>query len=147
MLVAKELEHELGADSRYREDLQLLHTQAKRCREILQKLTRSPDDQDPMHASITIQELLDEASIAHRGRGKQIVVSAHPITKVSAMCRDQAQAEDVLYSLHLKATMMKVSDPIIFGHVVRAFLPEVFERYGADRYVEIYSEAYAAVNV
>ncbi|MBK9078470.1 MAG: ActS/PrrB/RegB family redox-sensitive histidine kinase [Hyphomicrobium sp.] len=89
VLVAKELEHELGADSRYREDLQLLHTQAKRCREILQKLTRSPDDQDPMHASITIQELLDEASIAHRGRGKQIVVSAHPITKVSAPPADE----------------------------------------------------------
>ena len=44
----------------------------------------------------------------------------------------RATAEDVLFSVHLKATMMKVSDPIIFGHVVRAFLPEVFERYGAD---------------
>jgi len=42
----------------------------------------------------------------------------------------RAQAEDVLFSLHLKATMMKVSDPIIFGHAVRAFLPEVFARYG-----------------
>lgn len=43
-----------------------------------------------------------------------------------------AKAEGVLFSVHLKATMMKVSDPIIFGHVVRAFLPEVFERYGAE---------------
>ncbi len=42
----------------------------------------------------------------------------------------RAQDEGVLFSVHLKATMMKVSDPIIFGHVVRAFLPEVFERYG-----------------
>lgn len=42
----------------------------------------------------------------------------------------RAKAEDVLFSVHLKATMMKVSDPIIFGHVVRAFLPEVFETYG-----------------
>ncbi|SDU80665.1 isocitrate dehydrogenase [Microlunatus sagamiharensis] len=42
----------------------------------------------------------------------------------------RARAEGVLFSVHLKATMMKVSDPIIFGHVVRAFLPEVFERYG-----------------
>jgi two-component system sensor histidine kinase RegB len=81
VLVAKELEHELGPDSRYREDLQLLHAQAMRCREILQKLTRSPDDQDPMHASITIKELLDEASIAHHGSGKRIVVSAHPLAK------------------------------------------------------------------
>ena len=44
----------------------------------------------------------------------------------------RAKADDVLFSVHLKATMMKVSDPIIFGHVVRAFLPEVFARYRAD---------------
>jgi len=44
----------------------------------------------------------------------------------------QAAAEDVLYSVHLKATMMKVSDPIIFGHVVRAFFADVFARYGDD---------------
>ncbi|WP_375429750.1 NADP-dependent isocitrate dehydrogenase [uncultured Friedmanniella sp.] len=42
----------------------------------------------------------------------------------------RAEAEGVLFSVHLKATMMKVSDPIIFGHVVRAFLPEVFAQYG-----------------
>jgi len=41
-----------------------------------------------------------------------------------------AKARDVLFSVHLKATMMKVSDPIIFGHVVRAYFAEVFERYG-----------------
>ncbi len=44
----------------------------------------------------------------------------------------RARDEHVLFSAHLKATMMKVSDPIIFGHVVRAFLPAVFERYGAQ---------------
>ncbi|MGA8995167.1 MAG: NADP-dependent isocitrate dehydrogenase [Nocardioidaceae bacterium] len=38
----------------------------------------------------------------------------------------RAKAEDVLFSVHLKATMMKVSDPIIFGHVVRAFFPALF---------------------
>jgi isocitrate dehydrogenase len=43
---------------------------------------------------------------------------------------ERAKAEDVLFSVHLKATMMKVSDPIIFGHVVETFLPEVFEQYG-----------------
>ena len=36
----------------------------------------------------------------------------------------------MLFSVHLKATMMKVSDPIIFGHVVRAFLPQLFAEYG-----------------
>src|SRR5580698_9766514 len=44
----------------------------------------------------------------------------------------QAKAEGVLFSLHLKATMMKVSDPILFGHAVRAFFPATFARYGAD---------------
>ncbi|MEU0114387.1 NADP-dependent isocitrate dehydrogenase [Streptomyces bobili] len=43
----------------------------------------------------------------------------------------RAKAEDVLFSVHLKATMMKVSDPIIFGHVVRAFFPKTFEQFGA----------------
>ncbi|MCM1947617.1 NADP-dependent isocitrate dehydrogenase [Streptomyces hydrogenans] len=44
----------------------------------------------------------------------------------------RAKAEDVLFSVHLKATMMKVSDPIVFGHVVRAFFPKTFDRFGAD---------------
>lgn len=42
----------------------------------------------------------------------------------------RAKAEDVLFSVHLKATMMKVSDPIVFGHVVRAFFPNTFAQYG-----------------
>ncbi|MGW1076814.1 NADP-dependent isocitrate dehydrogenase [Streptomyces sp. NPDC002537] len=42
----------------------------------------------------------------------------------------RAKAEGVLFSVHLKATMMKVSDPIIFGHVVRAFFPKTFAAYG-----------------
>ena len=43
-----------------------------------------------------------------------------------------ADAEDkgVLFSLHLKATMMKVSDPIIFGHAVKVYFADVFEKYG-----------------
>ena len=42
----------------------------------------------------------------------------------------RAKAEDVLFSVHLKATMMKVSDPIVFGHVLRAFFPNTFAQYG-----------------
>ena len=42
-----------------------------------------------------------------------------------------ARARGVLFSLHLKATMMKVSDPIIFGHAVRAFFKPVFEKHAA----------------
>ncbi|MFI1952490.1 NADP-dependent isocitrate dehydrogenase [Streptomyces xinghaiensis] len=43
---------------------------------------------------------------------------------------NRAKAEGVLFSVHLKATMMKVSDPIIFGHVLRAFFPKTFAQYG-----------------
>ena len=43
-----------------------------------------------------------------------------------------AKAEDVLFSVHLKATMMRVSDPIIFGHAVKAYFAEVFDKYGDD---------------
>jgi len=42
----------------------------------------------------------------------------------------RAKREDVLFSVHLKATMMKISDPIIFGHVVKAFFPATFEVHG-----------------
>ncbi|HIY22770.1 MAG TPA: NADP-dependent isocitrate dehydrogenase [Candidatus Brachybacterium merdigallinarum] len=41
-----------------------------------------------------------------------------------------AKEQGVLFSVHLKATMMKVSDPILFGHAVRAFLPTLFRQYG-----------------
>ncbi|MEV0581717.1 NADP-dependent isocitrate dehydrogenase [Nonomuraea sp. NPDC050310] len=44
----------------------------------------------------------------------------------------RAKEEGVLFSVHLKATMMKVSDPIIFGHVVRAFFPKTFAKYGSQ---------------
>lgn len=61
-------------------------------------------------------------------------------TKLDAAALDEfltdqvaaAREENVLYSLHLKATMMKVSDPIIFGHAVRAFFPATFASYGED---------------
>jgi len=42
-----------------------------------------------------------------------------------------AKDEDILFSIHLKATMMKVSDPLIFGHAVRAALPRTFAAHGA----------------
>ena len=44
----------------------------------------------------------------------------------------KAKEEGVLFSAHLKATMMKVSDPIIFGHVVRAYFKPVFDKYGEE---------------
>ena len=44
---------------------------------------------------------------------------------------EKAKSENVLLSLHLKATMMKVSDPIMFGHAVKVFYKDVFEKHGA----------------
>lgn len=42
----------------------------------------------------------------------------------------RAKDEGVLFSAHLKATMMKVSDPVLFGHIVKAYFPEVFRKFG-----------------
>ncbi len=49
---------------------------------------------------------------------------------------DDAKEKGVLFSLHMKATMMKVSDPIIFGHCVRVFFQDVFDKY-AELFVEL----------
>ncbi|MFB9149420.1 NADP-dependent isocitrate dehydrogenase [Roseovarius ramblicola] len=45
---------------------------------------------------------------------------------------EKTKSEGILFSLHMKATMMKVSDPIIFGHAVKQFLAPVFEKYGDE---------------
>src|ERR1700758_4724467 len=44
---------------------------------------------------------------------------------------DAAKKDDILFSLHVKTTMMKISDPIIFGHCVSVFFADVFEKHGA----------------
>ena len=44
---------------------------------------------------------------------------------------ENTKASGIMFSLHLKATMMKVSDPIIFGHAVKAWLAPIFEKHGA----------------
>ncbi|MDO5493354.1 MAG: NADP-dependent isocitrate dehydrogenase, partial [Nesterenkonia sp.] len=57
-------------------------------------------------------------------------MSAEALDEFLAAQVARAKEEDVLFSAHLKATMMKVSDPIIFGHIVRAYFPNLFEKYG-----------------
>src|SRR3954453_4221173 len=47
-----------------------------------------------------------------------------------------AKARDVLFSIHLKATMMKVSDPVIFGHAVKTYFADVFAKH-ADTFDRI----------
>ncbi|SJN31030.1 NADP-dependent isocitrate dehydrogenase [Luteococcus japonicus] len=60
------------------------------------------------------------------------VLSAKALDAFLADQVKRAKDEGILFSTHLKATMMKVSDPIIFGHVVKAFFPQTFEKFGAD---------------
>jgi isocitrate dehydrogenase len=57
-------------------------------------------------------------------------MSAAALDEFLAVQVARAKEEGVLFSAHLKATMMKVSDPIIFGHVVKAYFSELFETYG-----------------
>ena len=57
-------------------------------------------------------------------------MSAASLSDFLAAEIEQTKKEGVLFSLHMKATMMKVSDPIIFGHAVKAYLAPVFEEFG-----------------
>jgi isocitrate dehydrogenase len=45
---------------------------------------------------------------------------------------EEAKDKDLIWSLHLKATMMKISDPIMFGHAVEIFFKDVFDKYGDE---------------
>ena len=59
------------------------------------------------------------------------VMNCEALSKFFAQEIDSAREEGVLFSLHLKATMMKVSDPIMFGHCVRAYYCDVFKKHEA----------------
>ncbi len=60
------------------------------------------------------------------------VMSKNALSQFLAEQLDAAVSEDVLFSLHMKATMMKVSDPIIFGHCVNAYLGELLTTHGEE---------------
>ena len=67
------------------------------------------------------------------GAGDVVDSTFMSIAALRAFLDDQiadARSRGVLFSLHLKATMMKVADPIVFGHAVRAFFAPVFDRHG-----------------
>lgn len=59
-------------------------------------------------------------------------MEAHELDMFLSGAIAAAKRENLLFSLHLKATMMKVSDPVIFGHAIRAFFPRTFARFGQD---------------
>ncbi|KGN36415.1 NADP-dependent isocitrate dehydrogenase [Knoellia subterranea] len=93
----------------------------------------------PSDDTLTIQLVTDNGTTVLKDglavlEGEVVDATAMRAAALDAFLAEQvarAKSEGVLFSVHLKATMMKVSDPIIFGHVVRAFLPEVFEKHGA----------------
>lgn len=65
--------------------------------------------------------------------GEVIDASVLSVSKLNSFLAEQkedAKRQGVLFSLHLKATMMKVSDPIIFGHAVKVFFAPLFEQFG-----------------
>jgi isocitrate dehydrogenase len=64
------------------------------------------------------------------------VMSCESLREFYAAEIEDARAQDVLFSLHLKATMMKVSDPIMFGHAVTVYYADVFEKHGST-FVEL----------
>ncbi|XBH20698.1 NADP-dependent isocitrate dehydrogenase [Jonesiaceae bacterium BS-20] len=67
--------------------------------------------------------------------GEIVDATVMDVAALQTFLKDQvarAKAEGILFSAHLKATMMKVSDPIIFGHVVKAYFADVFATYGDD---------------
>ncbi|MDY6049050.1 MAG: NADP-dependent isocitrate dehydrogenase [Corynebacterium sp.] len=59
-------------------------------------------------------------------------MSAKALDEFLAAQIKRAADEGILFSVHLKATMMKVSDPIIFGHVVRTYFKDVYDKYGEE---------------
>ena len=77
-LVTNELDRQLEKDSPYREDILLLRSQAQRCREILQKLTRHPRDEDPLHSSLNVKELIHEAASPYMNAGTIVAIRAAP---------------------------------------------------------------------
>ncbi len=88
---------------------------------------------------LTIQHVADDGTVTVLKDGLKVLtgeiidatfLSAAALDAFLAETIAQAQADGILYSVHLKATMMKVSDPVIFGHVVKAYFADVFERYG-----------------
>ncbi|WP_438353658.1 NADP-dependent isocitrate dehydrogenase [Microbacterium sp. CJ88] len=78
----------------------------------------------------TVTVLKDNLKVLPREIVDATFLSASALDAFLAETIATAKAENLLYSVHLKATMMKVSDPIIFGHVVKTYFADVFDRFG-----------------
>jgi isocitrate dehydrogenase len=96
----------------------------------------------------------NEQSITKKGDGKVVIaLNGKTLKEINAVDKEvldgtfmsaaslrsflaesiaEAKEKNILWSIHLKATMMKVSDPIMFGHAVEVFFKDVFAKYGAE---------------
>ena len=81
-------------------------------------------------------ELLKEIDALDKEVLDAAFMSAKALRAFLAKSIEEAKEKGVLWSIHLKATMMKVSDPIIFGHAVEVFFKDVFEKY-ADEFAKL----------
>ncbi len=81
-------------------------------------------------------ELLKEIDALDKEVLDAAFMSVKALRAFLAKSIEEAKEKGVLWSLHLKATMMKVSDPIIFGHAVEVFFKDVFEKY-ADEFAKL----------
>jgi len=76
--------------------------------------------------------VLKESTPVHDGEViDAAVMNRNALRAFIANATDKAEKDDVLLSLHLKATMMKVSDPIMFGHAVTVYYKDVFEKHAS----------------
>lgn len=78
----------------------------------------------------TVTVLRDNIAVLDQEIVDSAVMRADKLAAFLSEQVQRAKESGVLFSVHLKATMMKVSDPIIFGHVIRAFFPALFEKHG-----------------
>ncbi|MEL6372580.1 MAG: ActS/PrrB/RegB family redox-sensitive histidine kinase [Pseudomonadota bacterium] len=78
VVVAKELQREIDKRDAIADDLALLHSQAQRCKEILQTLTKSPKETDPMHATLSVSQMIQEAVSPYQKFDKTIAINARP---------------------------------------------------------------------
>lgn len=87
VLISKEIENELASGatalSPFADDLTLLRSQALRCRDILQKLTRHPSEPDPLHTSLSVTQLIDEAAAPYRRLKTRVAIAITPGTTAS----------------------------------------------------------------
>ncbi|HEV7167349.1 MAG TPA: NADP-dependent isocitrate dehydrogenase [Micrococcaceae bacterium] len=83
-----------------------------------------------VHEDGTVEVLKDSFPVLAGEVVDGTVMSAAALDAFLAAQVARAKEEGILFSAHLKATMMKVSDPIIFGHVVKAYFGELFDTYG-----------------